>query len=384
MSTGTSDPGSHPRPDWVSLDGSCSIWSPGTAPTWATPFLDAAATAHGSAAPMIQAVRSLSAEDTAVLPFPGEGRTLELWELLASLAAVDLSSARVLEPHLDALAILRQAGLPAPAVLLGVYASESGGVTPTASPTTAGDFQLTGTKPWCSLGDQCAAAVVTARELGAGPEGEDELQEVGRRAFLVDLSHPGVSHGDGVWPAIGLASIVSTPLEFEQVPATPVGGTSWYLTRPGFAWGGIGVAAVWFGGAVHLARTLHRTLVKTARPGSSRTPDQMGLAALGRVDRLLTGAAAQLSAAAAAIDSGALTGRAAELASFRLRGTVADLCAEVMDVVGKATGPGPLTADADHARAVVDLQVYIRQHHADRDDAHLGQLLLDGGGEGER
>lgn len=382
MSTGTSDPGSHRQPGWVSLDGSGPIWSLGTAPGWAAPFLDAAAIAHGSADPMIAAVHSLSTEDTAALPFPGEGRTLELWELLASLAAVDLSSARVLEPHLDALAILRQAGLPAPAGLLGVYASESGGVTPTASPTTAGDFQISGTKPWCSLGAECSAAVVTAKELGAAADGE--LMEIGRRAFLVDLSHSGVSHGDGVWPAIGLASIVSTPLEFDQVPATPVGGTSWYLTRPGFAWGGIGVAAVWFGGAVHLARTLHRTLARTARPGSGRAPDQMGLAALGRVDRLLTGAAAQLSAAAAAIDSGALTGRDAELASFRLRGTVADLCAEVMDVVGKSTGPGPLTADADHARAVVDLQVYIRQHHADRDDAHLGQLLLDGGGEGER
>lgn len=367
---------------WVSLDGAGPVWAGREeSPAWAAPFLDAAASAHGSAEPMIEAVRALSAQDTAALPFPGEGRTLELWELLASTAAVDLSSARVLEPHLDALAILRQAGMDAPTGLLGVYASESGGVTPTASPTTAGDFQVSGTKPWCSLGAECSAAIVTAQELGA--EADGELLEVGRRAFLVDLSHPGVCHGDGVWPALGLASIVSTPLEFEQVPAAPVGGAGWYLTRPGFAWGGIGVAAVWFGGAVHLARTLHRSLVKAQSSG--RTPDQVGLAALGRVDRLLSGAAAQLSAAAAAIDSGALIGRAAELASFRLRGAVADLCAEVMDVVGKATGPGPLTADADHARAVVDLQVYIRQHHADRDDAHLGRLLLedtDAGGEG--
>ena len=42
-------------------------------------------------------------------PLPGEGRTAELWELLASVAAVDVAAGRVFEPHLDAQAILAQA-----------------------------------------------------------------------------------------------------------------------------------------------------------------------------------------------------------------------------------------------------------------------------------
>ncbi|MGD6980088.1 MULTISPECIES: acyl-CoA hydrolase [Citricoccus] len=328
----------------------------------AAPRLMRAATAsHGSAEPMLEALGDLPAQ---ALPRPGGGDTRALWELLASVAAVDLVAARVLEPHLDAVAILDQAGVPVPRGVLGVYASESGGQTPVAHRTRPGHddgpgaWALGGTKPWCSLAGRCSAAVVTA----ALPDG-------GRQAFLVDLRRPGVHTGAGSWPALGLAAIDSGPVTFEAVPALPVGGPSWYLDRPGFAWGGMGVAAVWFGGAVHLYRTL-------AALAARREPDQFALAALGRVDRLLASVSAQLAAAADAIDAGDLTGTAGELEAYRLRGTVAQVCTEVIDVVGQATGPGPLTGDGDHARAVADLQVYVRQHHAGRDDARLGTLIL--------
>lgn len=43
-------------------------------------------------------------------PLPGAGRTALLWETLASTAALDVGVARILEPHLDALAILAAAG----------------------------------------------------------------------------------------------------------------------------------------------------------------------------------------------------------------------------------------------------------------------------------
>ena len=77
--------------------------------------------------------------DPAELPLTGAGRTRAQWELLATLGARSLAAARVLEPHLDALSILAQADVPAPSGLLGVYASESGGVTPTATRLTGHD-----------------------------------------------------------------------------------------------------------------------------------------------------------------------------------------------------------------------------------------------------
>jgi hypothetical protein len=38
-------------------------------------------------------------------------------------------------------------------------------------------------------------------------------------------------------------------------------------------------------------------------------------------------------------------------------------------------GPAPLAMDANHAKRVADLQLYIRQHHGEKDDASLGTAL---------
>jgi hypothetical protein len=43
---------------------------------------------------------------------------------------------------------------------------------------------------------------------------------------------------------------------------------------------------------------------------------------------------------------------------------------------GRALGPGPLVLDAEHARRVADLAIYIRQSHAERDLAALGRLAV--------
>ena len=38
-------------------------------------------------------------------------------------------------------------------------------------------------------------------------------------------------------------------------------------------------------------------------------------------------------------------------------------------------GPAPLALDAIHTKRIADLQLYIRQHHAEKDDAALGSAL---------
>ena len=47
----------------------------------------------------------------------------------------------------------------------------------------------------------------------------------------------------------------------------------------------------------------------------------------------------------------------------------------MLATAARALGPGPLAHDADHARHVADLEVYVRQHHGERDLAALGALL---------
>ncbi|MFC8500847.1 acyl-CoA dehydrogenase family protein [Pedococcus sp. NPDC057267] len=302
----------------------------------------------------------------AVLPGPGEGRTGELWSVLATLGAVDLTTARVVEPHLDALAILRQAGVDRSAApqdaTWGVFAAEGPGLRLSATRGGDGTWRLEGVKPWCSLADRLSHAVVTAH---TGPGS--------RRAFAVELRAPGVTGGGGTWASRGLRDVPSLATRFDGVPAVPVGEDDWYLTRPGFAWGGIGVAACWYGGAVGLARAM----VAAAR---TRPPDQVALMHLGAVDGALHAARSSLLEAASLVDAGDAEGAQGALLALRVRGVVAEAVERVLAHAAHALGPGPLTGDEEHARRVADLQVYVRQHHAERDQAVLGKSLLDGGG----
>ena len=297
-------------------------------------------------------------------PAPGTGQTLELWELLASTAAADVGVARVLEPHLDALAILahvpdevdlRSIGADETSTW-GVFAAEGPGVRLEAQEGVDG-WRLTGVKPWCSLAATLSHALVTAWTVD------------GRRLFAVDLRAPGVRPDDGPWVARGFPEIVSAPVRLDGAAAVPVGGPGWYLDRPGFAWGGIGVAACWWGGAVGLARELYAA---TAR----REPDQLTLAHLGAVDIALTSARTTLVEASRVVDGTADAEVAPGVLARRARGAVARAVEETVQRCSHALGPGPMTADEAYARRLADLQLYVRQHHAERDDASLGRDLV--------
>ncbi|WP_345372190.1 acyl-CoA dehydrogenase family protein [Frondihabitans cladoniiphilus] len=301
----------------------------------------------------------------------GSSTTLDLWEMLATLAAADLSLARAVEPHVDAVTILHQAGVAPgsdvhpPRSTWGVFAAEGGGMSVTATQTGDG-WRLHGTKPWCSLAGTLTHALVTAwvaPAFGSVPE---------RRLFAVALAHDGV-RVDPTWTSLGLPDVPSGPVAFEAVPATPVGESGWYLERPGFAWGGISVAACWFGGAVGVARTL-ATAART-RPAD----DVLTQLHVGRVDVALHEARTALISAAAAIDDGGAAGSAGTLLAKRVRATVARCVEDVLRAAAHALGPAPLVQDPAHAKRVADLELYVRQHHAERDDASLGRAVLGGG-----
>lgn len=307
-----------------------------------------------------------------VLPLPGRGRTAALWRGLAELAAVDLTVARTLEPHLDAVSILAQAAeagyaVPLPSGTWGVYAAEGPGLRLDARPADGHGadegpdrFLLTGRKPWCSLAEHVDHALVTAW-----------TDEEHRTLVAVDLTHPGVEVVAEPWVARGLSAVRSTGLRLTDVPGAPVGGPGWYLQRPGFAWGGLGVAAIWLGGAAGLARRMHRA-------ATEREPDQIALALLGQADAHLTAAAAVLTDAAVAVDAGLVEGEHAWARSLRVRHVVHEVCEAVLTAAAHALGPGPLAGEEEHAARVADLQLYLRQHKAERDAAVVGRAVVDG------
>jgi hypothetical protein len=285
---------------------------------------------------------------------PGEGGTADLWETLATLAAADLGAARVVEPHLDALAILGQVGEPVPDGVWGVFAAEGGEDPLTAS--RADGVTLTGTKPWCSLANCLDGALVTA----ASADGT-------RGLYAVSLHDPGVEVIPGAWHARGLSELPSGPVRFSNVAAAPVGTPGWYLSRPGFEWGGMGVAACWFGGAVGIARTVHAAAVER--------PSPFLLMHLGAIDRGLQDARRALAEAAVRVEARAGGDR---VLAKRVRATVASVAEDVILRAGHALGPAPLALDAEHAKRVADLTLYVRQHHAERDLESLGAALVDG------
>jgi alkylation response protein AidB-like acyl-CoA dehydrogenase len=279
------------------------------------------------------------------------------------VAAQDLTVARVLEPHVDAVAILAEAGqTPEPSSSWGVWAAEGPGERLRARGDDSAGWVLDGRKPWCSLAGVVSHGLVTA---WVGDQ---------RRLFAIALDDDGVTVEPGIWAPSGLTAVVTTPVGMREVPARPVGTTGWYFERDGFWWGGIGVAAIWYGGAVGLARRL-------AAQTTARDPDQLALMHLGGVDASLTAARATLAEAAARIDGRQATGRQAALLGARVRHVVATTVEDVSRHVAHALGPAPLSQEPEHVARVADLALYVRQHHAERDAANLGRILHESHGD---
>jgi alkylation response protein AidB-like acyl-CoA dehydrogenase len=322
-------------------------------PAWAQAMLVAAHAAGEDVAAGLE----LAASYGLLLPQPGAGQTATRWQLLAAMSACDLTAGRILEAHSDALAILAEAEDDVVAGTWGVFAAEAPGVRLDVE-SSDGDFVLRGTKPWCSLAGELDHALVTAF---AGDE---------RQLFAVDLRQPQVRvEPTSAWVARGLHNVPSGTVHFATAPARPVGKPGWYLTRPGFAWGGMGVAACWYGGASALSSTLRDSL-------AHKRGSDLGALHVGTVDAALHAASTTLAEAARRIDAGEAGGDAGALLALRVRAVVADAVERTLTQVGHALGPAPLAFDEEHARRVADLQLYVRQHHAERDIAALGHAVL--------
>ncbi len=295
------------------------------------------------------------------LPLPGSGRTGERWARLAELAEEELSMARLGEGHADAVAILAELDGPAPrpGSRWGVWAAHPPGPKLEAH-HNGGRWHLRGTKRYCSGARACTHALVTA-----------DAQD-GRRLFAVAAGT--LAPVLGSWPATGMAGSDTLDVDFGDVPAHPVGTPGAYIERPGFAHGGVGVAACWYGGA----RAVGRTLLAAAE---RRDVGPHALAHLGAVDIALRTMHAALDGAADEIDADPADLKGAgRLRALRVRALADAVAAEVMDRVGRALGAGPLCLDEAHSRRVADLTVYIRQHHAERSLAELGGLVAERGG----
>jgi hypothetical protein len=292
------------------------------------------------------------------LPVPCRGGTSKRWASLAGWGRSNLAVARLAEGHTDAVAILGEAGLLAEAdALYGVWAARPGGTGATLVTDRDGNASVYGLARFCSGARILDRALVVA----AVEQSEPVRVEVALDPSLA-LPDP------GSWRADGMAGSDTLDVRFDGVPVDrTVGGPGWYTRRPGFVAGGGGVAAVWWGGAAGL---LDRALGHMA----DVDPDPHRLAHLGELHALLVAAHALLRDTANELDAAPRADHRVAVAT--VRSVVERLCRDVVDRLPRVLGPGFWSGDRELAGQLADLQMYVRQHHGERDNAELAAALL--------
>lgn len=294
------------------------------------------------------------------LPLPGSGQTLARWQRLSAVAAHDLPLVKLFEGHTDALAILAELDGPAPPAgsRWGTWCAEP----PDArlafmAEGDAPHIRIDGTKSWCSGAPSVTHAVVSGWNVAGEP-----------CLAAVALDQSGVRVTNSGWKAVGMAGSQSVDVQFENARGLALGAPGDYTRRPGFWHGGSGIAACWLGGALGIA-TMTRDLSR-----GSEEPHR--LAHLGAIDVAVGGAAALLREAASAIDAAPGAHAHAQALALRCRLAVEAAAETVMRHAGRALGAGPLCRNERFAHAMADLPVFMRQSHAERDLAALGQRVL--------
>lgn len=316
------------------------------------------------------------------IPLPGHGRTLERWKLLSAVAAAHGAVAiKLFEAHADALAILAEVGqaAPAPGTRWAVWAAEPpdarvrmsgipGGrgqahhalAASAGMPRHATPVRLHGRKAWCSGASQVSHALLTCwDDAGAA------------RLVVIDVHAPGVTVTADGWHAVGMRDTGSGDVVLEDCAALCLGGPGAYCDRPGFWQGGAGIAACWYGAAIPLALAV--------RDRVRRGKDPHGAAHLAAIDGDLHAAAALLCETAAWIDAHPATD--AFTPAMRVRAVVEAAVQRVIHRAGNVLGAGPLCRNDRLARLYADLPVFMRQSHAERDLAALGERLAEGADE---
>ncbi|WP_438301744.1 acyl-CoA dehydrogenase family protein [Pseudomonas sp. NMS19W] len=309
---------------------------------------------YGDTAALGRCLREMVEAGLDRLPLPGSGRTLERWQRLSEVGGHDLGLCKLYEGHTDALAIIEQlGGSPTPVSTWGMWAAEPPQARVRVTPS-GHMVRLNGRKAWCSGAAVLSHALLTAWD-------DDDRQQL----VAVALDQPGVTVTDQGWQAIGMAATGSVEVLFDNVEAQAIGDPGDYLQRPGFWHGGIGIAACWYGAAKEIAERLRQQCARHEEPHA--------LASLGAVDSTLHAASQVLRVSALDIDSD--PGADAELLARRVRAVVEDAAEQVIRETGRALGAGPFCKDPHFARLAADLPVYLRQSHAERDLAALGQMI---------
>ena len=300
---------------------------------------------------LISRLRSLVAEE---LPLPGAGSTPLRHQRLMEIGREDLALARLAEAHWDAVAILAEAGRsPEANLLYGVWASEKAGGALELRSRTSG-MTVTGSKMFCSgagLADRALITVGVPKSL---------LVDVDLRRNAANIRFDGTG-----WKTKAFCETNTSNATFEDAivsGADVIGDPGWYVDRPGFWHGACGPAACWAGGAIGLI-----DFAMLQKRGDAHT-----LAHLGAMYASQWGLGSYLDRAGQEIDADPTNVSEAEIRALSLRHLIEQLCTDVLRRIPRAFGPFPLAMEEAISLRYQELDLYLRQSHAERDLERIG------------
>jgi alkylation response protein AidB-like acyl-CoA dehydrogenase len=291
------------------------------------------------------------------LPLPGGGDTPRRHEMLMSIGREDLSLARLAEAHFDAVAILAEAGRqPQSGAIYGVWASEIPGHSMTLQ-RNGNNLQIHGEKMFCSGAGLVDRALITVTA-------PDHL------LVDLDLHHDAskISFDDSSWKTSAFSEIQTSKIIVDGVACSQndiVGEPRWYLERPGFWHGACGPAACWAGGAAGIIDYATR----------QNRADAHTMAHLGAMHASVWALKSVLASAAREIDNNPLDVLEARVRARTLRHLVEVMSTDILRRLARAYGPHPLAMDESISKRYCELDLYLRQSHAERDLEALGRDL---------
>jgi alkylation response protein AidB-like acyl-CoA dehydrogenase len=212
---------------------------------------------------------------------------------------------------------------------------------------------LSGTKMFCSGAGLVDHALIT----------------VGGRLVDVHLSNcpASLAIDESIWTSLAFAETQTSVVHFLDTPVSAVvGEDDWYVQRPGFWHGACGPAACWAGGALGL--------VDYALEQARDEPHT--LAHLGALSADAWAMESFLDSAGRQIDRSSADDAIAKQLALKVRHLIEQASSDVLCRLGRAFGPRPLAFDPVISKRVQELELYVRQCHAERDLESLGRGIL--------
>ena len=288
-------------------------------------------------------------------PLPGHGQTPQRHSRLMQIGRENVSLARLAEAHWDAVAILAEANAyPKQGAIYGVWASEKPG-EPLHLQREGRSFSIHGTKRFCSGAGLVDRALLTVRDP------EERLLDIDLRAHA-----DAITFDESDWKTdafretrTATATFLAVPISEDDIIREP----GWYLNRPGFWQGACGPAACWAGGAAGLV----------AYAAQQSRDDPHTLAHLGAMHTSVWAMQSFLETAGHEIDANPGNASKARTLALVLRHLVEQACTDVLRRLARAYGPHPLALDEEVSLRCRELDLYLRQSHAERDLEALGR-----------